>query len=85
MFPGEQHFFHTPWFASADDLSRILGHEVLLGVDKKPDQLYRYSADRSGAASNGIQFFTPGYLFNYMKYLGDRWSAVWSSIAPDGG
>jgi len=85
MFPGDQYRFNTPWFVSVDEVSQILGHDVFSGVDKKPDQLYRYSADRSGTASKGIQSFTPGYLFNYMGYLQDRWAALWSSIVPDGG
>jgi hypothetical protein len=85
MFPGEPYFFHTPWYVSAGDLSSVFGHEILSGVDKKPDQLYRYSADCSGTPSEGIQVFTPGYLFNYMRYLQDRWAAVWNLIAPVGG
>jgi hypothetical protein len=85
LFPGEQYFFHTPWFFSADDVATLLGQDVFSGVDKKPDQLYRYSADRSGAPSSAIQVFTPGYLFNYMEYLQARWAAVWSSIASGGG
>jgi len=82
LLPGKQFDFHTPWYASAADLNEMLGYDFVQGVDRTPDQLYRYGMDKSGTTSAGIQFFTPGYLFNYMIQTKTRWSEIWSHVNP---
>jgi hypothetical protein len=62
LYPGEENRFPTPWRLSASDVDEVLGVKVFHGVDRAPDQLYRYGADKRGAASQGIQLFTPGYF-----------------------
>ena len=80
MLPGKEFEFLTPWFLSARDLAESLGHEALQGVDRTPDQLFRYSMDKGGNPSAGVQFFTPGYFFNYVKYLSGKWSEIWATV-----
>ncbi len=80
LLPGNQYAFPTPWFLSAKQLHDLFGGEVLRGIDRTPDQLYRYGADKHGAPSEGTQLFTPGYLFNYMKHLESRWSEIWNDL-----
>jgi hypothetical protein len=94
LLPGPRFDWPTPWFASAADLAECFGHEVLQGIDRTPDQLYRYGADKAGCTSAGVQCFTPGYLFNYMTHIEARWSEIWATVstmddiqegeAPDG-
>jgi hypothetical protein len=81
LLPGEEDRFPTPWGVSASELDHAFGVKVLSGIDRTPDQLYRYGMDKGGAASSGIQFFTPGYFFNYAEYLTVKWSEVWSNAA----
>ena len=76
--------FPTPWFASAKDLASLVGQEVLVGIDKTPDQLYRYGADKKDNPSGGVQMFAPGYFLNYMEHLADRWEGIWASIGSTG-
>jgi HEPN domain-containing protein len=78
--PEKEFEFLTPWFLSARDLAESLGHEVLQGVDRTPDQLFRYGMDKGGNVSAGVQFFTPGYFFNYAKYLAGKWQDIWTVI-----
>jgi HEPN domain-containing protein len=80
LLPGKKFDWPTPWFLSARDLAEIFGHEVLQGVDRTPDQLFRYGMDKKGTTSAGVQFFTPGYLFNYMKHINTRWSEIWACV-----
>lgn len=79
LLPGEDNQFPTPWALSARDLDEALGVEVLRGVDRLPDQLFRYGMDKRGTASAGIQFFAPGYFFNYTKYLDGKWQRIWAN------
>jgi hypothetical protein len=79
LFPEEENRFPTPWGISASDLDDAFGVKVLSGVDRAPDQLYRYGMDKGGAASSGIQFFAPGYFFNYAQHLAVKWCEVWSN------
>jgi hypothetical protein len=81
LFPGHENRFWTPWALSVKELDEALGVNVLRGVDRTPDQLFRYGMDKSGSASAGIQFFTPGYFYNYAQYLVDKWHKVWSNTA----
>jgi hypothetical protein len=86
IMPGsDAALFHTPWALSAKELDNIVGCEVFRGVDRTPDQLFRYSADKKGAPSHGVQFFTPGYMFNYLAYLEERWTVLWASICEADG
>jgi hypothetical protein len=85
LLPDEKYSFKTPWWISGKDLSEILGFEVLQGVDRKPDELFRYSMDKKGGSSGGIQIFTPGYKFNYMKDLEIRWKEIWTEVSLNNG
>jgi len=80
LLPGKEFDFHTPWFASTSDINQMLGHEVVQGVDRTPDQLFRYGMDKNMTTSAGLQVFTPGYLFNYMTQTSSRWSEIWSNV-----
>ena len=80
LLPGKEFYWPTPWFLSARNLNEMFGHEVLQGVDQTPDQLFRYGMDKKGKASVAVQFFTPGYFFNYLKHIDTKWSEIWTSI-----
>lgn len=81
VLPDRQFHWPTMWSLSARDLKEMFGHEVLQGVDRTPDQLFRYGMDKEGRTSAGIQAFTPGYFFNYAKYLENKWSEIWTHIS----
>jgi hypothetical protein len=85
LLPGQAYSFQTSWALSAKDLAESFGFEVLHGIDRTPDQLFRYSMDKKGNASGMIQNFTPGYLFNYMTDLTIRWKEIWQAIPMDDG
>jgi hypothetical protein len=80
LLPDEKYYFKTPWWISAKDLRKAFGFEVLHGVDRKPDELFRYSMDKKGVPSAGVQMFAPGYQFNYMKGLQTRWKEIWADV-----
>ena len=80
LLPGAEYNFQTSWAVSPKELDQIVGVPVLHGVDRTPDQLFRYSMDKKGGASKNIQIFTPGYFFNYMKDLEVRWAGIWGQI-----
>ena len=85
LLPDEMYAFQTPWNQSVKDLHATLGFEVYQGVDRSPDQLFRYGMDKQGRASSSVHFFTPGYLFNYMTHLRGRWAKIWESVSTMGG
>lgn len=82
LLPGAEYNFQTSWMLSPKDLDQIVGVQVLHGVDRTPDQLFRYGSDKKGDPSRNIQIFTPGYFFNYMKDLEFRWAGIWEQIKP---
>ena len=65
---------------SPKDLDQIFGRQVLHGVDRMPDQLFRYGMDKKGVPSRNIHIFTPGYFFNRVKDLEARWTRIWGLI-----
>lgn len=85
LLPGAEYSFQTSWALSAKDLDQIFGFQVLHGVDRTPDQLFRYGMDKKGTPSGGIQMFTPGYFFSYMKALEARWTQIWEKANPNSG
>jgi len=80
LLPGPEFAWPTPWDVSARDIAEVLGVEVLHGIDRTPDQLFRYGADKSGAPSAGLQIFAPSEQMGYMTYLKERWTQVWDGI-----
>lgn len=80
LLPGPEYDFQTSWALSPKDLDHIFGFQVLHGVDRTPDQLFRYGMDRNGAPSRNVQIFTPGYFYNRVKDLEDRWTRIWEQI-----
>jgi hypothetical protein len=72
--------FSTPWSLSARDINDELGFGAITGIDAVPDQLYRYSFAKNGTSSSGIQFFSPGYLYNYMCDLENKWVSTWEYL-----
>jgi hypothetical protein len=83
LLPGEKYSFQTraSWDVSAKDLNEILGYEALQGVDRNPDQLFRYSMDKKGTPSKFTHNFVPGYMFNYMNDLEIRWKEIWEDAS----
>jgi hypothetical protein len=79
-FTEDVYHFSTPWQVSARDINQALGFDALTGVDCVSDQLFRYSMNKAGTPSKGIQVFTPGYIYNYMKDLEHKWSKIWSLL-----
>ena len=77
LFPGAACDFHSPWTISSDDLDRLLGTRVFEGVDRIPDQKYRYGAGRDLKPSQSISSFAPGHILNYVDYLRTRWRLIW--------
>lgn len=80
LLPSPEFDWPTPWDISAQDIDDALGTKVLHGIDRLPDQLYRYGADKSGAPSAGLQLFTPGAEMGYMTYLKRRWIEIWARV-----
>jgi len=80
LLPGKEFYWPTPWYLSARNINEMFGQDVLHGVDRTPDQLFRYGMDKKGKSSVGVQIFTPGYFFNYSKYIEVKWSEIWTSI-----
>ena len=80
LLPGAECDFPTIWWLSAKELDQIFGVQVLHGVDRIPDQLFRYGMDKKGAPSRNIHIFTPGYFFNCVKDLETRWTRIWELI-----
>lgn len=77
--------FPTPWALSASDIEDLLGAEIFNSIDRKPDQLYRYGVGRDGLGSAGVQFFNPGYIFNYICYLSKVWQRAWNKVSKEQG
>ena len=84
-FPDERFTFPTPWHISAEEINKVLGDQVVGGVDAIPDQLFRYGRSTGGQVSAGVQYFSPGYMFNYLQYLGDRWREIWRLLNAGAG
>ncbi len=72
--------FPTPWALSASDIERVLGAQIFNSIDRNPDQLYRYGVGRDGVESAGVQFFNPGYIFNYLNHLNNVWERAWNEV-----
>jgi hypothetical protein len=69
---------------SIEDVAKSSGLEVKLNqIDRTPDQLFRYGQSKDGTPSSGTQLFAPGYIFNYMKYLEEKWAQIWDKIRAD--
>ena len=85
LFSKEDCDFHTPWGRQLTDIEKELGFMVFEGVDRVPDQKFRYSLDKQGKSSQSISSFAPGYFLNYVEYLETRWNRVWSSRVTDSG
>ncbi|MDH4099695.1 MAG: hypothetical protein OEV28_03890 [Nitrospirota bacterium] len=81
LLPSAEFEWHTPWEISAQDIEDTLGFKVFHGIDRTPDQLYRYGANKSGAPSAGLQMFAPSTQMGYMCYLKKRWTKIWNEIA----
>ena len=80
VLPSAEFDWPTPWDISAQDIDDALGFKALHGIDRIPDQLYRYGADKLGAPSVGLQFFAPSAEMGYMAYLKERWTEIWAGI-----
>jgi hypothetical protein len=81
LFPGERFVFDTPWRFSAKDLEDFgFGPVSDSSIHRNPDQLYKYGMDKKGNVASGVFVFTPGYLFNYMLDLGEKWTWIWQTI-----
>jgi len=57
----------------------------LTGIDQKPDEVLRYSADMKGTASSLTHLFAPGYQLNVLRDLHQRASRIWSSLPTKSG
>ena len=77
LFPDAVCDFHSPWTISADELDRLLGTPSFEGVDRIPDQKYRYGAGRDLKPSQSISSFAPGHILSYADYLRARWRLIW--------
>jgi hypothetical protein len=80
LLPGDKFHFKTTWWCSAKDLDALFGHQVLNGIDRSPDQLFRYSIDKKGTGSQSIHVFTPGYMLNCTKGLQSKWTKIWRML-----
>jgi hypothetical protein len=81
LLPGDKFHFETSWWVSAKDLDRLFGRQVLNGIDRSPDQLYRYSIDKKGTGSKSIHLFTPGYMLNRSNDLQAKWTEIWRLLS----
>ncbi len=79
-FPENDFFFSTPWQISAGDINDALGIDAIRGVDRVPDQLYRYGMNKGGETTKGVQHFAPGYMYNYMIDIETRWTQIWKRL-----
>lgn len=81
LLPDEKFSFMTPWWCSAKDLDDLLGCQVLSGVDRTPDQLFRYGMDKKCAGSRSVHLFTPGYTLNCTNELRAKRAEIWTILA----
>jgi hypothetical protein len=81
ILPEPEFRFPTPWAMSASEIERVLGAQIFNSIDRNPDQLYRYGVGRDGAESAGVQFFNPGYMFNYLTHLNNVWERAWNEVS----
>ncbi len=81
ILPAPEFQFPTPWALSASDIERALGTQIFNSIDRNPDQLYRYGIGRDGIESAGVQFFSPGYIFNYLNHLNNVWERAWNEVS----
>lgn len=79
--PEPEFQFPTPWALSASDIEHTLGSQVFNSIDRNPDQLFRYGVGRDCAESAGVQFFNPGYIFNYLNHLNNVWERAWNEVS----
>jgi hypothetical protein len=85
ILPEPEFRFPTPWAMSASEIERVLGAQIFNSIDRNPDQLYRYGVGRDGAESAGVQFFNPGYMFNYLTHLNNVWERAWNEVSKGRG
>ena len=85
LLSGEEFSFPTSWWYSAKGLDDLFGRQVLSGIDRTPDQFYRYSMDKKGTSSNLTHIFTPGYMFNRTKGLRAKWTEIWRLLGEESG
>lgn len=85
ILPKPEFHFPTPWALSASEIERALGAQIFNSIDRNPDQLYRYGVGRDGAESAGVQFFNPGYIFNYLNHLNNIWERAWNEVSKGQG
>jgi hypothetical protein len=81
ILPEQEFQFVTWWDRSWADIERHLGIKIAAEIDRHPDQLYRYGADRLGKGSAGIQNFSPDYFLGYVTYLEDIWKLAWDKVS----
>ena len=84
LFPEEENNFHSPWGFSAKKIDELFGEPVFSGIDRNPDQKYRYFSDKSGGSPKSINSFSPGYILNYINYLSIQWNKLWMKQSEKG-
>ncbi|WP_420630332.1 hypothetical protein [Candidatus Leptofilum sp.] len=80
IYSNEDFNFPSPWELSQEKIEDIIGSKVFDGVDRNPDQKYRYFSDKKGDPPKSINVFSPGYILNYIEFLLEKWDQLWSSI-----
>lgn len=66
--------------SNLSDIETSLGGKLFAAIDKTPDQLYRYGADKSGAGSGGVHRFVPDTVFSRILHFEKIWQRAWKEV-----
>ncbi len=79
ILPDRKYNVPIRWLFRPEEVGEVLRTEVK-GVDRTPDQLFRYGVDNAGAGSGRTHVFHPGIFLNSVQDLSKRWQAIWSLV-----
>ena len=81
LYPDAAFRIQIPWSLSMDDIESALGvRPDVEPFEEKPDQVYRYLADRHGSQPKAIYSFAPGTWLWMIERLEDDVNRVWANI-----
>lgn len=74
----------TPWDVSIDTVTALFGLTrdavVMEDFEHKPDQIYRYGADKQGHPMKGFEQLAPGKWIQWIERTEVAFQRIWASI-----
>jgi hypothetical protein len=80
LYPNPDFHFPHPWPIDEEDLEIFVGAKIFDGLDKKKDQVYRYTAAKDGQPPKGMYYFGPFTWLEEIKGLEANWQRIWPKI-----